>query len=44
MKAPYGYCPLCNGKGEMRERRPDGDDICVNKHRYASKDALKEKK
>jgi len=39
-EAPYGYCPECGGKGDLRERRPNGNDICVNKHTYPSKDAL----
>ena len=40
-KAPYGYCPLCNKPGITRERRPDGDDTCVNGHKYKSSTAMK---
>lgn len=38
--APYGFCPDCGHKGEMRERRPNGNDRCVKGHVYASKDAI----
>ncbi len=38
--APYGYCPLCGEKGRMRERGLNGDDICINRHKYPSRDAL----
>ncbi|KPK72264.1 MAG: hypothetical protein AMJ84_04570 [Acidithiobacillales bacterium SM23_46] len=34
--APYGYCPLCGAVGVSRERRPDGNDRCVNGHEYPS--------
>lgn len=37
--APYGYCPECGEPGVTRERRPDGDDKCVNGHRYPSRNA-----
>lgn len=37
--APYGYCPECGEPGVTRERRPDGDDKCVNGHRYQSRNA-----
>ncbi len=39
-EAPYGYCPWCGAMGETRERRPNGDDHCVNGHSYPSRDAL----
>ena len=32
----YGYCPECGAKGEMRERRPNGNDKCANGHTYPS--------
>ncbi len=38
-EAVYGYCPDCGGKGVSRERRPNGFDICENKHKYLSSDA-----
>jgi hypothetical protein len=31
-----GYCPVCGCPGKAREKRPDGDDICKNNHRYPS--------
>lgn len=31
-----GYCPMCNSKGLMREKRPNGYDRCVNGHSYSS--------
>lgn len=31
-----GYCPVCGCPGTAREKRPDGDDICENNHRYPS--------
>lgn len=34
--AVYGYCPECNAKGVMRERRPNGNDKCANGHTYPS--------
>lgn len=40
MSDPYGYCPICSAPGETRERRPNGNDVCKNKHTYPSKDAL----
>jgi hypothetical protein len=39
--AVYGYCPICGAKGAARERRPNGDDICANKHKYPSRSAIK---
>lgn len=39
-KEEYGYCPVCNERGVNRERRPNGNDMCVNSHTYPSKDAL----
>lgn len=38
--AVYGYCPYCGARGIMRERRPNGDDRCENKHIYPSREAL----
>jgi len=35
----YGYCPQCDAPGKIRERRPYGDDICANGHRYKSSEA-----
>lgn len=37
--SPYGYCPICNAPGEIRERRIDGNDKCKNGHCYPSRDA-----
>ena len=34
--APYGFCPVCKSVGVSRERRPNGDDICTDGHRYPS--------
>lgn len=36
----YGYCPYCGAAGRTRERRPRGDDECVNGHRYPSSEAI----
>ena len=36
----YGFCPTCKGLGNTRERRFNGDDTCVNGHKYPSKDSL----
>ena len=38
---PYGYCPVCGAPGELRERRPNGNDTCTNGHEYPSRSALK---
>ncbi len=38
-EAIYGYCPDCGCKGLSRERRVNGFDTCVNKHKYLSSDA-----
>lgn len=40
MAGMYGYCPVCKAKGNIRERRPDGNDHCVNGHTYPSREAL----
>lgn len=32
----YGRCPTCGGDGKARERRPNGDTICVNGHKHSS--------
>lgn len=39
-EAVYGYCPECGAKGVQRERRPDGNDKCINGHIYPSSKAL----
>lgn len=39
---PYGYCPKCGARGKLRERRPNGNDMCENKCVYPSRDAVKE--
>jgi len=36
----YGYCPQCGARGKARERRPNGNDICVEGHTYPSAQAL----
>lgn len=38
--APYGYCPTCGALGRARERRPNGDDLCDNGHKYPSASAV----
>ena len=40
MVQPYGWCPTCGGPGVQRERRIDGDTICLNGHRTKSKEML----
>lgn len=40
--APYGYCPICGAKGEMRERRMGGNDTCGNGHNYKSSEAVQQ--
>jgi hypothetical protein len=42
--APYGYCPTCDAPGLMRERRPNGNDVCDDGHTYPSRMALSEPK
>ena len=37
----FGFCPICGAPGIMRERRPNGNDICENKHTYPSASATK---
>lgn len=37
--APYGYCPICGAAGYSRERRPNGNDRCVNGCVYLSASA-----
>jgi hypothetical protein len=39
-KPSYGFCPKCFDPGKSRERRPNGNDTCVNGHVYPSKDAI----
>lgn len=38
---PYGTCPECGAACAMRERRPGGNDTCVNGHVYPSSEAVK---
>ncbi len=33
---PYGLCPICGANGELRERRPHGNDRCAQGHSYPS--------
>jgi len=40
MTSFYGYCPICHAPGALRERRPNGNDICQNNHSYPSTTAL----
>ncbi len=39
----YGTCPKCGGDVMARERRLNGDDICINSHKYPSKDTIPNK-
>ena len=39
--APYGYCPICGGKGISRERYFNGNDVCQLRHTYKSKNAVR---
>lgn len=41
--SPYGNCPMCGDRGIQRERRPDGNDTCINKHVYPSSKATPNK-
>ena len=43
MNNVYGYCPICGAAGWLRERRPFGDDECVNGHKYPSATVLPSK-
>lgn len=38
----YGRCPYCGAKCALRERRPFGNDTCVNGHVYPSATAVME--
>ncbi len=38
----YGFCPYCCAQVELRERRPDGNDICENMHEYPTKLSTRE--
>lgn len=40
IESPYGYCPKCGERGASRERRPNGQDTCDNRHVYPSASAL----
>ena len=40
MSGRYGYCPNCHALGHIRERRPGGNDHCVNGHTYPSRMAI----
>lgn len=37
---PYGRCPVCERTVASRERRPNGNDLCVAGHTYPSREAL----
>lgn len=37
----YGLCPICGAEGISRERRPNGNDRCINRHKYPSREAIK---
>lgn len=39
----YGQCPVCGSPGETRERRPGGNDRCINGHEYPSAKAVYQK-
>ena len=39
-RAPYGYCPICNDVGVAREKRLNGNDVCIQKHSYPSASSL----
>jgi hypothetical protein len=36
----YGLCPQCGKEGHSRERRLNGNDVCVNGHTYPSSTAV----
>ena len=36
----YGFCPQCGKEGHSRERRLNGNDVCVNGHTYPSSTAV----
>lgn len=40
VNAGYGWCPKCGATGTTRERRPNGDDICADGHKYPSRTAI----
>lgn len=39
-RAPYGYCPICNDVGTAREKRLNGNDMCIKGHSYPSASSL----
>jgi len=39
-EAPYGLCPICKDPGYCREKRPNGNDECINDHNYPSADSI----
>jgi len=39
-QADYGFCPECGVRGYYRERRPNGNDKCLNGHTYPSAKAV----
>lgn len=41
MTAPYGFCPKCGKPGRLRERRPNGNDVCEGDHVYPSAEAIR---
>lgn len=43
-ETPYGFCPECYKPGKSRERRPNGNDTCVDGHVYPSAKALSPKR
>jgi hypothetical protein len=36
----YGYCPICDSPSVSRERRPNGNDICLSGHTFSSSTVL----
>jgi hypothetical protein len=42
-ESDYGRCPECGSAGAMRERRINGNDICINGHAYPSATAINTK-
>ena len=35
MQTAYGFCPECHAPGVVRERRPNGNDVCQAGHQLA---------
>lgn len=40
-KNRLGACPHCGAPGLTRERRINGNDTCMNMHKYKSNEAVK---